>query len=133
MKIEINLNLENSAQMAAFAKFIDTLSKAEAQAESRREKLRDSRHKAEEQAEVKPRKPYTTAKTEPEAQPAEQPETPTTESKITLDDIRRVVAEKKEKHFQVMKFKLKEDFGVSKTPDLKPEQYEAFFNYVNGL
>lgn len=130
MEIKINLNPENSAQMAAFAKFIDSLAKAEAQAESRQKELRDARHKAEDKSETKPRKPYTVAKTEEESKPAEQPEQP---PKITLDDIRRVVAEKKEKHFQAMKATLKEEYGVSKTPDLKPDQYEAFFNYVNGL
>lgn len=54
-------------------------------------------------------------------------------SKVTLDDIRKAVAEKKEKHMQVMKDKLKEDFGVSKTPDLSEDQYEAFYNFVNAL
>ena len=84
---------------------------------------------------AKPKKRAATKpneKTEVEAkEPAEQPAE--SGSKITLDDIRRVVAEKKEKHFQVMKFKLKQDFGVTKTPDLKEEQYEAFYNFVNGL
>lgn len=130
MEIKINLNPENSAQMQAFAKFIDSLAKAEAQAENRRKELRDARLKAEDQSEDKPRKPYTVANIEPETQPAEQPKQPPA---ITLDDIRRVVAEKKEKHFQAMKTTLKEEYGVSKTPDLKTEQYESFYNYVNGL
>lgn len=58
---------------------------------------------------------------------------PPTTSKITLDDVRRAVADKKEKHLQIMKFKLKEDFGVSKTPDLAPHQYEAFYNFLQSL
>jgi outer membrane biosynthesis protein TonB len=65
----------------------------------------------------------------PEPEPTEQPKI----SKITLDDIRRVVAEKKEKHLQVMKFKLSQDFGVTKTPDLSPDQYEAFYKFLESL
>lgn len=64
---------------------------------------------------------------------APAPKNPPTASKITLDDVRRAVADKKEKHLQIMKFKLKEDFGVSKTPDLAPHQYEAFYNFLQSL
>jgi outer membrane biosynthesis protein TonB len=68
---------------------------------------------------------------EPEApKPAEQPKPV---SKITLDDVRRAVAEKKDVHLEVMKFKLREEFGVAKTPDLKEEDYEKFYNFVNSL
>jgi len=71
--------------------------------------------------------------------PADQPEEPKLAeqpkpvSKITLDDVRRAVAEKKDVHLEVMKFKLREEFGVAKTPDLKEEDYEKFYNFVNTL
>lgn len=67
------------------------------------------------------------AEEETKAAPAPKP------SKITLDDVRRAVAEKKDLHLQIMKFKLKEDFGVTKTPDLAEHQYEAFYNFLQSL
>ena len=71
--------------------------------------------------------------TEDAVEEAPAPKSPAAASKITLDDVRRAVADKKEKHLQIMKFKLKEDFGVSKTPDLAPHQYEAFYNFLQSL
>lgn len=70
---------------------------------------------------------------ETEAQEEQEAEAPKPVSKITMDDVRLAVAEKKETHLEIMKFKLKQDFGVTKTPDLKPEQYEAFYNFVKSL
>lgn len=84
-------------------------------------------------AEEKPKKAPAAEKQVAEKAPAEKIEEPKTASKITLDDVRRAVAEKKDAHFEIMKFKLKEDFGVAKTPDLKPEDYERFYNFVNSL
>lgn len=69
---------------------------------------------------------------EAESEEAEE-QKPAKASNVTLDDIRRAVAEKKEKHFQIMKFKLKEDYGVGKTTDLDEKDYADFFNFVNGL
>jgi len=54
-------------------------------------------------------------------------------SGVTLDDIRRAVAEKKAVHLQIMKFKLKEGFSASKLDDLKPAQFAAFYKFVSGL
>jgi hypothetical protein len=54
-------------------------------------------------------------------------------SGVTLDDIRRAVAEKKAVHLQVMKFKLKEGFNASKLDDLKPAQFAAFYKFVSAL
>lgn len=96
--------------------------------------------KAEESAESAESEPAEAAENEPAEAESEDaveeapaPKNPPAPSKITLDDVRRAVAEKKEKHLQIMKFKLKEDFGVSKTPDLAPHQYEAFYNFLNNL
>lgn len=65
--------------------------------------------------------------------PATPVEQPKATSKITLDDVRRAVLEKKDTHFEVMKFKLKSDYGVARTPDLKEEDYESFYHFVNSL
>jgi hypothetical protein len=85
-------------------------------------------------AEEKPKKAPAAEKQVAEKAPAEKIEdAKPAVSKITLDDVRRAVAEKKDAHFEIMKFKLKEEFGVTKTPDLKPEDYERFYNFVNSL
>jgi hypothetical protein len=93
--------------------------------------------KAVESAESEAAEVAESAPAEVESEEAEEeapaPKSPPAASKITLDDVRRAVAEKKEKHLQIMKFKLKEDFGVSKTPDLAPHQYEAFYNFLQSL
>lgn len=73
-----------------------------------------------------------TAESEPAVVEDEAPKSPAP-SKITLDDVRRAIADKKEKHLQIMKFKLQEEFGVSKAPDLKPDQYEAYYNFLTSL
>lgn len=133
VKLEIALDPKDAQQMRALSTFASMLGSEPGLASKPAEPA-----DAEKQQEAEPAGPKkrattkTKEKTEVEAkEPAEQPAEGG--SKITLDDIRRVVAEKKEKHFQVMKFKLKQDFGVTKTPDLKEEQYEAFYNFVNGL
>lgn len=98
-------------------------------------KPRAEKPKAETEAvEEKPNKAPAAEKQVAEKAPAERvEEAKPAASKITLDDVRRAVAEKKDQHFEIMKFKLKEEFGVSKTPDLKPEDYERFYNFVNSL
>lgn len=54
---------------------------------------------------------------------------------ITLDDVRRAVAEKKgtAENFQKMKDTLKEKYGVETTPKLDPKYYAEFYDFVNGL
>jgi Mg-chelatase subunit ChlI len=72
---------------------------------------------------------------EAESDDADAEEVDETESAsgVTLDDIRRAVAEKKAVHLQVMKFKLKEGFNASKLDDLKPAQFAAFYKFVSAL
>jgi hypothetical protein len=72
---------------------------------------------------------------EDDADDADAEEVDETESAsgVTLDDIRRAVAEKKAVHLQVMKFKLKEGFNASKLDDLKPAQFAAFYKFVSAL
>lgn len=138
VELKITLDPKDALQMRALSTFASMLGgepglAAETenpQGEEPAEPTETAKPKKRAAAKPKEEKPEGEAK-EPAEQPAEQPAEAS--SKITLDDIRRVVAEKKEKHFQIMKFTLKEDFGVTKTPDLKEEQYAAFYNFVNGL
>lgn len=55
--------------------------------------------------------------------------------KITLDDIRGAVAEKRGNPANVVKMKetLLSKFGVKTTPELDVDHYAAFFDFVNGL
>jgi hypothetical protein len=90
--------------------------------------------KADNSAESEPAEAAESEAAEVDNQAAEEePEAAPKPSKITLDDVRRAVAEKKDLHLQIMKFKLKEDFGVTKTPDLAEHQYEAFYNFLQSL
>jgi outer membrane biosynthesis protein TonB len=87
-----------------------------------------------EQAETAEMEPAETESesAEEEAEERDEPKA-SRPSKITLDDVRRAVAEKKEAHLPIMKFKLKEEFGVKTTPELAEHQYEAFYNFVTSL
>lgn len=136
VKLEITLDPKDAQQMRALSTFAGMLGgepgpaaeteNPQGEEPAKINLLIDAKPKKRAAAKPKEEKPESEAK-QPTEHPAE------TSSKITLDDIRRVVAEKKEKHFQIMKFTLKEQFGVTKTPDLKEEQYAAFYNFVNGL
>lgn len=53
--------------------------------------------------------------------------------KITMDDVRAAVAEKKDKHFDKMKRELLNRYGVATTPKLPEEHWAAFYDFVNGL
>lgn len=88
--------------------------------------------KADNSAESEPAEAAESDPAEAEQEEAEETPAPRT-SKITLDDVRRAVSEKKDRHLQIMKFKLREDFGVTKTPDLADHQYEAFYNFLQSL
>lgn len=60
---------------------------------------------------------------------------PAKRGSITLDDVRRAVAEKKgtAENFQKMKDELKNRYGVETTPKLDPKYYAEFYDFVNGL
>jgi hypothetical protein len=152
LKLKIALDPSNRYQMTALSNFAAELAVSQIKAEKEATTVEDPATVTSILEDEAPEKPKKTRarKPAPVSQEAEQGEAAEGEaaeaetesedveeapapSKITLDDIRRAVAEKKEKHFQHLKFKLKEDFGVSKTTDLAPDQYEAFYNYVNGL
>lgn len=114
---------------------LPTSTKSEAEAVVKEATQRKRRTQAEIKAERE--EAEQVSKPEPaESEPAEvedeAPKSPAP-SKITLDDVRRAIADKKEKHLQIMKFKLQEEFGVSKAPDLKPDQYEAYYNFLTAL
>jgi len=66
---------------------------------------------------------------------SEKPAGPTKRGSITLDDVRRAVAEKKgtAENFQKMKDTLKAKYGVETTPKLDPKYYAEFYDFVNGL
>ena len=70
---------------------------------------------------------------EAESQDAEEVTQDTKGQEITLDDIRRAVAEKKDKHLAAMKEELSSKYGVKTTPKLDPEHYPAFFEFINSL
>lgn len=65
----------------------------------------------------------------------EKPAKTAARGSITLDDVRRAVAEKKgtAENFQKMKDRLKEAYGVETTPKLDPKYYAEFYDFVNGL
>jgi RNase H-fold protein (predicted Holliday junction resolvase) len=161
LKLKLALDTSNRHHMTALSNFAAELAvvqikqereaegavvvapKPEPVAEEKPKKSRIEKHveeiaqtfeKPEPVAEEKPKKAPAAEKQVAEKAPAEKIEdSKPAASKITLDDVRRAVAEKKDAHFEIMKFKLKEDFGVTKTPDLKPEDYERFYNFVNSL
>jgi hypothetical protein len=156
LKIKLALETSNSQHMTALSNFAAELAKAHKDDTEKPvvalgasqtatyfattteplhvlEKPKTEKPKKTEAAEEKPKKAPAAEKQVAEKAPAEKIEEPKAASKITLDDVRRAVAEKKDAHFEIMKFKLKEDFGVTKTPDLKPEDYERFYNFVNSL
>jgi len=70
-----------------------------------------------------------------EAEEAEEAETGTNTNtrKITIDDIRREVAKKKDVHLKVMKFELKTEYGAATVNELDEEHYYNFWAYVKGL
>lgn len=134
VKLEIALDPKDALQMRALSTFASMLGGEPGPAAETENPQGEEPVGPTETAKPKKRAAAKPKEEKPEGEAKEPAEQPTESgSKITLDDIRRVVAEKKEKHFQIMKFTLKQDFGVSKTPDLKEEQYEAFYNFVNGL
>lgn len=124
MSIKIKLDPNNAGQMQALSRLAEELAAlAGGAAEVAPEKP------------AKPTKPVKKPKSpEPQEAPEPQAESETAEnSEITLDDIRAMIAEKKDKHFDALKAKLVEGYGVPNVVKLPKEKFAEFYKYVSSL
>lgn len=122
LKIELILDTEVSEDMAALAALAGLstqvkASKAEAPAPEKKTKAAPA--------------PALAPQPEPQPEPETQPESES-EQPVTIEQIRSAVSGRVAKYRNEMMAKLKE-LGAPNVSQLKPENYQEFFTFVEGL
>lgn len=151
--VEIQTNKPEGIKFAAVTAEAEAAQEAPAKPESKQEAAPASTRKRRTKAEIEAERAAANTETpeedeDPEAENEEAEEVEEAEEdpknevkstaerggkKITMDDVRAAVAEKKDKHFDKMKRELLNRYGVATTPKLPEEHWAAFYDFVNGL
>ena len=153
LNLKLSLDPKNKLEMKALAAFASVLAVGGAEEVTEPTKVeepvieeqtekpappkrkRKSKTQVEEVEEVEEVEAESAEAESAEAEEAEEAETGTNTNtrKITIDDIRREVAKKKDVHLKVMKFELKTEYGAATVNELDEEHYYNFWAYVKGL